>query len=63
MPDRPTLSRDAFLAEAKRLGLEIPPSRADELHGAYLKVMGHAARLRPGLGAGDDLALAFARDR
>jgi hypothetical protein len=63
MQDRPTMSRDEFLAEAKRLGLEIPAARVDELHGAYVKLMGHAARLRSGLAAGDDLALEFGRDR
>ena len=63
MSERPTMSRDEFLAEAKRLGLAIPAERADELHGAYVKLMGHAARLGPGLAAGDDLALEFDRDR
>ena len=56
------LSREAFLAEARRLGLDIPDSRAEEMHGAYAKLMGWTARLRAGLAPADDLALRLDRE-
>ncbi len=54
-------SRDAFLAEAKRLGLAIPPARADELHANHARLQALAQRVRAGLVPADDLALALDR--
>ena len=55
------MSRDAFLAEAKRLGVSIPREREDELHANHLKLQAFAARVRAGLAPADDLALALDR--
>jgi len=61
MTTPPPLSRDAFLAEALRLGLAIPPARADELHANHARLTAMAARVRAGLAPADDLALALDR--